>query len=378
MKQKYIKRFSKEEKIEKVLFGLIELYIKEGKPIGSQMLKENGFDYLSSATIRNYFAHLENSGFLSQQHTSGGRLPTDLGYREYIENLLSMSTNSEVFDHKDLEKNFENSSKEIASFLQKISENISEKTNLTVFLKSPHFDQDFIQSIKLVKIDIEKILCIVITDFGFIKTEVIYTDENLKEKEIKQIEDFFIYKIGKSEKVKIDEKLKPIARHFYNELIIRHIISFNDFSKENIYQAGLSKLFLYKEFENPKIFSKILQNFENFRNFENILNETCKAGKICYFIGNDLEKNFEISIEDAAIISIPYKINQITAGSIALFGPMRIPYKDLFKILKIFSEKISEILTTTVYKFKINFKTEKTDEKILLDYEKAKYLEKKF
>lgn len=77
----------KQEKESQVLVGLIELFIKNGKPIGSNTLKESSFEHLSSATIRNYFFKLEEQGFLSQQHSSGGRVPTDLAYKFYIEQL---------------------------------------------------------------------------------------------------------------------------------------------------------------------------------------------------------------------------------------------------------------------------------------------------
>ena len=76
-----IKRVGKQDRERKVLLGLVEYYIQTGKPVGSNALKEAGFGDLSSATIRNYFANLEEAGYLTQSHSSGGRIPTFLGYR---------------------------------------------------------------------------------------------------------------------------------------------------------------------------------------------------------------------------------------------------------------------------------------------------------
>src|SRR3989344_4580366 len=79
------KKLSKVDREQSVLFGLIELYLKTGKPIGSHTLQENGFESLSSATIRNYFGKMEEQGYLKQQHTSGGRIPTQKAFRAYAE-----------------------------------------------------------------------------------------------------------------------------------------------------------------------------------------------------------------------------------------------------------------------------------------------------
>src|SRR3989338_10379321 len=83
------KRLPKTDREQAVLLGLIELYLKTGKPIGSHTLQENGFDSLSSATIRNYFGKMEEQGYLKQQHTSGGRIPTEKAFRLYADSYQS-------------------------------------------------------------------------------------------------------------------------------------------------------------------------------------------------------------------------------------------------------------------------------------------------
>ncbi|MBI5345703.1 MAG: heat-inducible transcriptional repressor HrcA, partial [Chlamydiae bacterium] len=80
---------TKQDKETAILFGLIELYIKMGEPIGSNSLREKGFEYMSSATIRNYFAKLEENGLLAQQHASGGRIPTPKAFELYARHHLN-------------------------------------------------------------------------------------------------------------------------------------------------------------------------------------------------------------------------------------------------------------------------------------------------
>src|SRR5579872_5172493 len=86
------KKLPKTDREQAVLLGLVELYLRTGKPIGSQTLQENGFESLSSATIRNYFSKMEEKGLLKQAHTSGGRIPTEKAYRLYADQHLNEGT----------------------------------------------------------------------------------------------------------------------------------------------------------------------------------------------------------------------------------------------------------------------------------------------
>ena len=95
MKELIARKPPKDQRERLVLIGLIELYLETGKPVGSNNLRENGFESLSSATIRNYFSKLEEEGFLKQQHSSGGRIPTSLAYQLYAEAHLKSPQVSE-------------------------------------------------------------------------------------------------------------------------------------------------------------------------------------------------------------------------------------------------------------------------------------------
>lgn len=162
-------RLSKKERELKVLFNLIELYISEGQPIGSKTLMEKRFKSLSSATIRNYFASLEAGGFLSQQHASGGRIPTEEAYRIYAEEFLKDGVLNENKDKK-LKELAYFADKNLALYLQRAAQLLSETTGYPVFLSAPRFDQDFITDIKLVLIDANRCLCVVLTELGLIRS----------------------------------------------------------------------------------------------------------------------------------------------------------------------------------------------------------------
>src|SRR3989344_4935062 len=108
------KKLPKTDREQAVLLGLIELYLKTGKPIGSHTLQENGFESLSSATIRNYFSKMETQGYLKQQHTSGGRIPTEKALRLYADTYHDRGV-IEKEQEEVLERALKKETKEIAS-----------------------------------------------------------------------------------------------------------------------------------------------------------------------------------------------------------------------------------------------------------------------
>ena len=171
------KRTKKEDREIKVLFGLIELFIETAKPVGSHTLQERGFADLSSATIRNYCSKLEDMGYLTQQHSSGGRIPTELAFSLYAEFCLNEPKNSFKFDtlsSKEFMHLSQHEASEPALYLSLALETLSKITNLACFASSPRFDNDFIANIKLVTIDATRVIAIIVTNLGLIQTETIH------------------------------------------------------------------------------------------------------------------------------------------------------------------------------------------------------------
>ncbi len=352
MKAIALKKPTKDQRERLILLGLVELYLEHGKPIGSNTLKENGFEGLSSATIRNYFAKLEEAGYLKQQHSSGGRIPTHLAYKVYAEAHLQ-SPLIEEKDKQKLRSQLVKESREIASYLSGAAEVISETTKCAVFLSAPRFDHDFVLDVKFVAIDQNRCLCVLITDFGLVHTEVLYTDKKLSSFTLKRIEAYFHFKLTSFDKPDLSETEEAIAHRFYNEVMLRHIVSYTNFTAEDIYKTGFSKLLSYPDFNDASALAAGLSLFESLPSLRTLLRECSNAGHLCCWIGDDL------NIPSCSVIAAPYKINQIPVGAIAILGPNRIAYKHLFGILQTAADCISESLTRSIYKFKIAFRQPK-------------------
>ena len=378
-----IKKTGKQDREHKVLIGLVEHYLKTGKPVGSNTLKDVGFADLSSATIRNYFAKLEAEGYLVQQHSSGGRIPTDMAYRIYAAEWLKNSTYV-PHELKELKALRYNDSKEIAAYLQQAAEKLTAMTKCAVFLSAPRFDQDYIVGIKLVAIDAYRYLCILITDFGMIHNEVMHTESKLSAFAIKRIESYFQWRLtGLNKPDHLEEAEERIAQEFYKELMLRYIVGYSHFTDNDLYRTGFSTLLEHPEFHDPCRLSNSLALFENAHGMRLLLKECGKLNTLKCWIGEDLLP-YSNEKPECAVLAIPYQINQHAVGAIGLLGPTRIPYHKLFEILSSFSKTISNTLTKNVYKFKIairqpekGFIRSDEEQKLFLEQKKHLMLEDK-
>ena len=356
MKTLFKKRFTKKDRQQAVLSGLVRLFIDTNKPIGSNSLKESGLDFLSSATIRNYFSKLEEEGFLLQSHASGGRVPTDLAYRFYANEALESYCLSDK-EKKKITEALKLENKEVSNYLNKAAEILSEMTGLSVFVTSPRFDQDFIKDVKLFRIDDKKLLCVLITDFGMIRAETIFIPKKIENEKIEEIQNYFLWKLGKiSNKPALDEPILKLAQHFYNETLMRHIVGYANFFTDEVYKTGLSKLLRFPEFADPVILAKNLSLFEEKSTMLSLLSECMKINRLTCWIGDELKSSFQEGC-DCTIIAIPYRINRMVVGAISILGPMRVDYPKLFAILELFSETISHELTSAIYKYKLSYRT---------------------
>lgn len=352
-----IKRIGKQDRERKVLLGLVEYYIQTGKPVGSNTLKEAGFGDLSSATIRNHFAHLEEAGYLTQAHSSGGRIPTHLAYRVYAENYIDEDLIEFKGDYFESLRQFD--SREIALFLQKGAESLSQMSRCAVFLSAPRFDHDFVIDIKLVSLDAFRCLCVLITDFGVVRTEILHLPEKLSSFAIKRIESYFHWRLtGIGQPENLEPQEETLGQVFYNELMLRYVVGYSNFIDEDIYRTGFSYLLTYSDFQDTSLLASGLSLFENVHSMRLLLKECRALDRLKFWVGNDLDSY--VSNSNCSIIAVPYYINHKPVGAVSILGPARLPYRILFSTLRLFSECVSEALTRNIYKFKISFREPET------------------
>ena len=354
------KPITKQQREEEVLLGLVALYLSSGKAIGSNTLRENGFDHISSATIRNYFASLEAKDFLKQQHTSGGRTPTDKALRLYIESLIA--NKEQISLPKDdldfLESIICKETKNLSFYLQEVTEAVSDLTSLSTLITAPRFERDFISKIILTKIDEGRALCIIVTDFGFIHTETLYLPAHMSTFSLKRMEEYFHYRLTNLDKPELLEEEEAFAKHAYNEVVLRHFISYTNMDHPDIYKGGFAKLLRHSEFHDPETLSGTLSLFENNLSLQNLLYNN---NSLRLLIGDDLKEHISPPYK-SALIQIPYYIHNKVVGNIAILGPSRINYKDLIALLESVSKLLSDNLTKSLYKYQLTYRMPKSKE----------------
>ncbi len=335
-----------------VLLGLVDLFLRLGKPIGSKALQTEGFQTLSSATIRNYFAKLEKSGFLNQQHSSGGRIPTSKAFKLYAMNHYDSYELPES-DLNLLKRHLLVETREINRYLEQAAELLSDITDCAVFLSMPRFDQDFVVDVKLVEIDASRVLAVLVTEFGMIHTELLHTPKKLGTHATKRIESYFHYRITGIDEPKLSDDEEKLALNFYKEAMLRQVVRHASFSHADLYKTGFSKLLKYPEFNTSASLASGLSLFEDDAAMEKLL-DRCKTD-LEFWIGEDLADRLH-ALEPCACVAVPYAVQSRRVGAIGLLGPMRIPYPRLFALMKTASAFITETLTNSLYKFRISYR----------------------
>lgn len=344
----------KNAKEEAVLLTVIALYLEKHQPIGSETVQKESSLNLSASTIRNYFAKLEEKGYLEQKHTSGGRVPTEIAFCLLSQKSLAHETIPENYA-EELDTLFLSSSRELASLFQKSVETLSAQVQGAVFLSTPRFDHDFVVDLKLVNIDSQRIVCVIVTDFGLIYTETLYSPKMLSHFQLKRIETYFQYRLTHINPPTLSPEELNIAKNFYKEIMLRHLTKYAHFNKEDLYRSGLSPFLNQKAFTELEQYTTSLALFEDDKRLRHLLKEAQKRKALCISIGNDLAIDSSNS-PPVAVVAAPYYIHEKPVGAVAFLMPYEKCYKEALALLKIFSKKLSTHLTSTLYKFKLTYR----------------------
>ena len=249
-------------------------------------------------------------------------------------------------------------SRNIVKDLQKASEILGEALQLPICFSSPRFENDTVTNIQLTQIDEQRLVVILSTEFGQVFTDTLWLPEVVPPASLQRIEIFPQTHIRKLPfpKESISQKEEDLGMILYNEIVIRYLTRHCNFSEEDLYQTGLSKLLQYESFKDPDMLALGLSFFENRRHMSKLLDIGMHRDRPTAFIGSELSDIFGTPNPQCTVITTPYYMNRTPLGAFGVLGPMNLPYKEIYATLTMFADKIKASLTQSFYKFKLSFR----------------------
>jgi heat-inducible transcriptional repressor len=337
---------------QEILYRIVENFIKTGVPVGSEFLYNTYKFGIKSATIRKEMAEMEKMGYLTHSYTSSGRIPTDKGYRFYVDLLLK---NEKICEQKknDMEnyiKKYEfSSSEELEKIIEKAGKLLVEITKYIVLISFPEPSQEVLKHIELILLRPTKILSVIVTTTGAVYRKIFSAPEIITPEMLEKISRVLNNKLTglTFEKImfsplgEVEEEIvfktnlfRQVVRDLINKILVAE-------RKEDLLYEGIEYLLKEKEFKNYEKLQKILRFTFQKRVLYNYLKECIEENldEIKVLIGKE---NKYQEMEDLSLVMTNYKLNPRNYGIIAILGPKRMAYSRVFFGIKFISNILNE------------------------------------
>lgn len=327
---------------KKILQAVIDEYINTAEPVSSGALVEKyGLDY-SSATVRNELADLEKSGYLDKTHTSSGRVPSEKGYRFYVDELIKEDDIS-LEEMKYIQSKLSTKVNEIEDLAKIATSTLSEITHYTTVAIGPKTEQQLIEEIKFVLLGSRMLMVVIVTDSGLIKETIIKYDEDITQSQVETLNNLFNSKLKGKPLSKID---KPMEEYIFSEInysinVIKPIIEqINKIVEEagTIYLEGANKSFDLPEFKSLEL----AKNFVNVLDEKELMLDILDSGvakDINVYIGDENDKE---ELKDFSVVTFKHSVGDRDLGTIGIIGPKRMNYSKVISVMKYISKKINQ------------------------------------
>jgi heat-inducible transcriptional repressor len=326
---------------EKILKLIVDEYVKSAEPIGSRTLSE--LLEVSSATIRNDMSALEELGFIEKTHTSSGRVPSEKGYRYYIETIVK-SVDDETNGFFEFEEIFD---KNIArdDIIKEAVNLLSEATNCTAISLGPNAYHSKVKKVQLVPITAHQALILVITNFGYVESRQINVSEIMDIEELTKVIDLLNEMLVDTPISKVSEKLHYEIQHSqikellkYRETIVDSFIeAFQRFARSRYYLTGSSNMLYQPEFNDIQKLREFISTIDNDEIFK-IIDQDSEG--ISVKIGSE---NQVTAMSDCTVISSSYNTLDGEKATISLVGPTRMDYRKVIPLMKYIAKHIAKL-----------------------------------
>ena len=334
-----------DERKRLILNAIIKDYVQNAEPVGSRTLAKKYEMGLSSATIRNEMADLEDMGYLEQPHTSAGRIPSDKGYRLYVDKLMKVNvpTSDEIITIKSFMQIA--TINEIEKIMKRTTKLLSQITRYTSAMLTPKFSKSTVKSIQLIEVTQSDVLAVIVTDTAMIKNVLIKLPRTINDSNLIKINNM------------LNEKLRGLTCEEINLAVITSIQSemggYNEIlnaiipvlheslnsMETDVYVEGATNILNYPEYNDLDKAKNLLLLMDQ----REVLGDIFEGGenKLSVTIGSENELN---EMKDCSIVKASYCIGDNSIGRIGIIGPRRMNYSRVIGVINCLVDVLNDVL----------------------------------
>ena len=331
----------------KILQTIIKTYLETGEPVGSRTISKYTDLNLSSATIRNEMADLEDLGYIIQPHTSAGRIPSDKGYRLYVDMLME----DKEHEITEMQEKMLQKADKMEQLLQQAARVLANSTNYATMVSAPTYNRNKLKFIQLSQVDANQIIAVIVMEGNIIKNKIVAVAEPLDNETMLKLN--MLLNTNLNGIAVEDINLGMIARLKEQAGIHSGVISdvldavANTIQLDNdleIYTSGATNIFKYPELSDKQSAQEIISAFEEKQQLAALVTKSMANGgedrDIQVYIGD--ESNVE-NMKDCSVVTATYELGEGMQGTIGIIGPKRMDYEHVMKTLKTLMAELDDI-----------------------------------
>ncbi len=330
----------------KILKAIITNYLETGEPVGSRTISKFTDLNLSSATIRNEMQDLEEMGLLKQPYTSAGRIPTDQGYRLYVDQMMVEKDN----EMEEMKTQLLERVDKMESMLKQVAKVLAYNTNYAALVSAPQYQNSKLKFIQLSQVDDNQILAVIVVDNNVIRNKLIPVERYMENDEILKLNvllNTFLQGASLQDiNLEMIQTIKNQAGEFADvmEAIFQGITeAIHEADEVEIYTNGTTNMLKYPELGNVEQTTKLLEALEDGQGLDELIDESIHSDSsngIQVYIG---EESPVQSMKDCSIVTATYELAEGAKGTIGIIGPKRMDYQKVVSTLKNLTGELDEI-----------------------------------
>ncbi len=335
-----------DERKKKILQAIINDYILTAEPVGSRTIARKYNLGVGPATIRNEMADLELLGFIEQLHTSSGRVPSEKGYRFYVDSLLAPMSVSEE-DREMLTRWYQAKSLKMEEVFQETARMISHMTHNISLVSAPQLTGCKFKYLQFLPLDEQRVIAVIVTDTGYVDNKIMMIPEGATEEDLRRISESINRRLSGMSIGAIKRSIVEQARDeiIPNEKMVTSAIDtimdvMTARQKEKVYLGGTTQMLQQPEFRNVDKIQTMLSVLEEESRLNDILQEGAEDG-IIVKIG---QENKCSDIHNCSVVQATYRIDGEVVGKVAVLGPTRMEYGRIIALLKFMHTHLGNLL----------------------------------